>query len=228
MLVLGLIRQFVDLNGGHFFMPTKKDRTEYYRKYDALRAEKRAGTRTRNYATVVYPESAPIDWLEHLEQTFTPCLISPLHDEDINPSGEPKKEHYHVLLLFDTVKTKEQAKEVIAEIGGVGCEPVNSVRGYARYLCHLDNPEKAQYQIEDVKQFCGVDYREIISLASDKYKAIREMIAWCNDNEVYAYSDLMEYAMIEREDWFIALSDNSTMVIKEYLKSKIWKVERGR
>lgn len=209
-------------------MPSTKDRTEYYRKYDALRAEKRANTRTRNYATVVYPESAPENWKEQLEQMFIPCLISPLHDRDVNPGGELKKPHYHVLLLFDTVKTKEQVKVVLSEIGGVGCETVNSVRGYARYLCHLDNPEKAQYRIEDVKQFCGVDYREIVSLASDKYKAIREMIAWCNDNEVYAYSDLMEYAMIEREDWFMALSDNSTMVIKEYLKSKIWKIERGR
>lgn len=47
--------------------------------------------------------------------------------------------------MFDGVKTIEQAKDLFEQIGGVGCEKVNSIRGYARYLCHLDNPEKAQY-----------------------------------------------------------------------------------
>lgn len=202
-------------------MPTKDP--EKIKAKNARYDAKRAG-RTRNYATVVYPESAPANWLIILEQLFVPCLISPLHDRDVNPTGEPKKPHYHVLFVFDCVKSKEQVKAIIEQIGGVGCEAVNSLRGYARYLLHLDNPEKAQYSKADVKQFCGVDFSAIVAIASDKHQAIREMIAWCNDNEIYAYSDLMEYAMLEREDWFVALCDNSTIVVKEYLKSKAWRV----
>lgn len=202
-------------------MPTKDP--EKIKAKNARYDAKRAG-RTRNYATVVYPESAPADWLTTLEQLFVPCLISPLHDKDVNPTGEPKKPHYHVLFVFDVVKSKEQVKAIIEQIGGVGCEPVNSLRGYARYLLHLDNPDKAQYDRADIKQFCGVDFNSIVAIASDKHQAIREMIVWCNDNEVYAYSDLMEYAMLERDDWFTALCDNSTVVVKEYLKSKAWKV----
>ena len=41
--------------------------------------------------------------------------------------------------MFDVVKTIEQVKKVVAEFGGVSCEKVNSLRGVARYLCHLDN-----------------------------------------------------------------------------------------
>ena len=52
--------------------------------------------RTRSYATVVYPESAP-DFLERLNDLKVPCFVSPLHDKDFNPTGEPKKPHYHVL-----------------------------------------------------------------------------------------------------------------------------------
>ena len=52
--------------------------------------------RTRNFATVIYPESAPSDWKEILNQEFIPAFISPLHDRDTNPTGEPKKPHYHV------------------------------------------------------------------------------------------------------------------------------------
>ena len=91
--------------------------------------------RTRNYATVVYPESAPENWKEILTDFFIPAFISPLHDKDINPGGEPKKPHYHVIIMFDSVKTTEQAKAVFEQIGGVGCEVIGSIRGYTRYLC---------------------------------------------------------------------------------------------
>ena len=85
-----------------------------YRKSQAKREQ-----RTRNFATVVYPESAPSDWIDKLDQLHVAALISPLHDKDTNPSGEPKKPHYHVLLMFEGVKDYEtQVKPIFAEIGG--------------------------------------------------------------------------------------------------------------
>ena len=131
--------------------------------------------RTRNFATVVYPESASGDWMEKLADLKIKAFVSPLHDKDKNPDGEPKKAHYHVILMFDSVKSVEQVKEITDEIGGVGVEKINSLRGYARYLIHADNPEKAQYEKTDIKQFGGADYEGICLLASDKYAAIREM-----------------------------------------------------
>ena len=184
-------------------------------------------SRTRNFATVVYPDSAPDGWQEILSEQFIPAFISPLHDKDINPNGEAKKAHYHVILMFDSVKTIEQAKEVFNLIGGVGCEKVNSIRGYARYLCHLDNPDKAQYNQSDVRSMCGADYITTIGLVTDKYKAIGEMIDFCIENNIQSYSKLLEYCRMERFDWFRVLCDNGTVVMKEYLKSRSWSIERG-
>lgn len=178
--------------------------------------------RTRNFATVVYPESAPDDWQEILSQQFIPAFISPLHDKDINPTGEPKKPHYHVMLMYENVKTIDQAVEVFKKIGGVGCEVVQSLRGYARYLCHMDNPEKAQYEPQSVRSMCGADYTGAVGLVTDKYKAIGEMIDFCIENDIYSYSKLLEYSRMERFDWFRVLCDNGTVVIKEYLKSRAW------
>ena len=187
------------------------------------KTSKTAGAgRTRNFATVVYPDSAPEGWIESLTQFFVPAFISPLHDLDINPGGEPKKPHYHVIIMFDSVKTKEQAKVIFDAIGGVGCEVVASIRGYARYLCHLDNPDKAQYNVDDVISLCGSDYPGVCSLATDKYKVIEEMIDWCLENYCYSYLDLMIYAKTERRDWFRSLCDNSTIVMKEFLKTFKW------
>lgn len=191
-------------------------------------AEKKSSkiSRTRNYATVVYPESAPDNWQDILSEQFIPSLISPLHDKDINPTGELKKAHFHVIIMFDSVKTIEQAKEVFNLIRGVGCEAIKSIRGYARYLCHLDNPEKVQYSQSDVRSMCGADYTSIIGLAIDKYKAIGEMIDFCKSENVLSYSDLLEYSRNNRFDWFRILCDCGTLVMKEYLKSRFWTQNR--
>lgn len=179
-------------------------------------------SRTRNFATVVYPESAPVDWQQILAEQFIPAFISPLHDKDENPGGEKKKEHYHVILMFDGVKTTDQAKEIFNLIGGVGCEAVKSIRGYARYLCHLDNPEKVQYDLEQVRCLCGADYVSVCSLVIDKYKAIEEIMDYIDQAGIYSYQELMQYCRRERRDWFRVLCDNGTYVIMEYLKSAKW------
>lgn len=175
--------------------------------------------RTRNFATVVYPESAPENWIDIIRESHINALISPLHKDDINPDGEVKKPHYHVLVMYESVKTIEQFEEFRQSFGGVGQEKVNSIRGYARYLCHLDNPEKAQYSPNDVISIGCEDYFDLISLPTDKYGAIRDMMRFCVDNDVTNYADLLLYVSEHEESWFRVLCDGGTYVIKEFLKS---------
>lgn len=179
--------------------------------------------RGRNFATVIYPESAPSDWCVTLADFKIPCFISPLHDRDKNPNGEPKKAHYHIMMMFDNKKSPEQVREYFDKIGGVGLESIGSLRGYGRYLCHLDNPEKAQYSQNDVVSFGGADYHQVCSLPSDKHKIIREMVSWCKESNCTEFADLYEYAMEYQEDWFICLTDSCAYVMEKYLKSKHWK-----
>ena len=200
---------------------------EKQKKYDAARAAKRkAAQRARSYATIVYPDSAPADWMEKLEELHVPCLISPLHDKDINPDGTPKKPHFHVLLLFESVKSPQQVKEMLKKMKSVGCEKVNSVRGYTRYLCHLDNPEKHQYNPAGVQSLSGADYQSTVELASDRRETSREIISFCREYGVISFSSLIEYADAYREDWLVYLS-KSGWLVKEYLKSKAWSIEHG-
>ncbi len=181
-----------------------------------------ADERKRVFATLVYLDSAPSDWRTTLSELCVPCFISPLHDQDINPDGSQKKPHYHVMLMFDGKKSDKQIKEIWSLIGGVGEEIILSTRGYARYLCHLDNPEKAQYDPDQVVMYGGADYFGIIGLPIDKYKAIGEMMDFCADNDVYSYAQLLTWCRNNRFDWFRILCDSGTYVIKEYLKSRTW------
>lgn len=180
--------------------------------------------RTRNYSTIVYPDSAPENWQDILSELHVPALISPLHDKDLNATGEQKKAHYHVVLMFDSVKTMEQAQEVISAFSGVGCETLNSLRSYARYLCHLDNPEKAQYDINDVISLGGADYIATIGTAADKAKSIREMIQYIEENDITCFAELAQYCSVDRSDWFDTLINSGAYFIKEYIKSRTWKM----
>ena len=185
--------------------------------------------RTRNYACVLYPESMKEDWKTIIEESKVPCFVSPLHDKDCNPDGEVKKAHYHVMVMYDSVKTELQARDFFEKIGGVGCEVVNSVRSYSRYLCHLDNPEpeRHKYDIDTVLQFGGADYKTVIGTMADKQKHLREMTVWVQENDVIAYADLWEYAMVNRSDWFDCLSNAGAFSMKEYIKSRFWKKEHA-
>ena len=184
--------------------------------------------RTRNFATVIYADSAPEKWQDILSDLRVPAFISPYHDQDKNPTGEPKKPHWHVMIMFETMKTTDQANEIFKKIGGVGCEVINSVRGYSRYLTHADNPEKHQSSQDDVKSLCGADYAATIGLATDKYKALGEMQDFCEHNNVISFYLLSKYARVHRSDWYRILCDCGAVYMREYLKSKQWSGSNGQ
>ena len=189
--------------------------------------EKRAG-RTRNFATVVYPESAPADWMDRLNDYHVAALVSPLHDRDTNPSGEPKKPHYHVMLIFEGPKEFEtQVKPIFDDIGGVGREMVNSARGYARYLCHLDNPEKAQYDPAEVRCMGGADYYGITNLPTDDIKMLGEIMSYIREQEIYSFAEFLEGCQLLRPDWYSLAALSRGWIIREYIKSLAWEKETG-
>ena len=185
--------------------------------------------RTRNFATVVYPtsEKTPENWQDILREQIIPAFISPLHDKDKNTTGEVKKAHYHIIIMFEGVKTIEQAREVFDLIGGVGIEPIKSIRAYVRYLCHLDNPEKAQYSIEDVICCSGADYQSMIESPQDKYILLGEIMDYCEQKDIVSYAELLKYARENNRAWFIVLCDN-TLPVVQYLKSRSWTISNHR
>lgn len=206
-------------------MPTKDSEKlkAKHARYDA----KRVG-RTRNFATVVYPDSAPADWKEKLDALHVAVLISPLHDKDVNPSGEPKKPHYHVLVMFEGVKDFEtQVKPIFDEIGAVGRENVNSARGYARYLCHLDNPEKAHYSPSEVVSMGGADFYAVTNLPTDDLKMLGEVFMFIREQGIYSLAELMDLTQLHHPEWFSMIAMSRCYVIDKYIKSLEWERSTG-
>lgn len=189
-----------------------------------MKEQRSSCPRTRNYACVIYPDSVPDNWHEIIDSWHVPVFVSPLHDQDFNPTGEHKEAHWHVMLMFDNVKTEAQARELFAQINGKGCEVIKSIRSYARYLCHLDNPEKSRYPVDKVLSFSGADYLECISSLADKVDGIKAIQHIVDLNDVISYWDLCLILENDFPELFRLLVLSTTLHIKEYIKSRFWRL----
>ena len=178
--------------------------------------------RTRYYTWIVYPDSAPEGWKNLVDEYHLPWACSPLHENDVNPDGTPKKPHWHCMLCFDSLKTREQAEEITSCTRGTIAQPLHGTpRTMIRYFAHLDNPDKAQYRFEDIEKHGGLDISEYkhTSTASDM-DLLKAMIAYIVDADVTEYEDLVLYAMHNEPDWFEALALRSTYFINAFIKSR--------
>ena len=202
-----------------------------YKDKEKARAAKRRSDKKRSenrgeiWAVVAYPESVPDNWREILEELHVPIFISPLHDQDVNADGEKKKPHWHIEFMWESKKSLAQMKEIAEKLNAPIPKKQDSKRGCARYLCHLDNPDKAQYAIDDVVSLGGADYRTVIEGASDKYEVLHELWAWLRENERvhrYSFKNVLDWCEQNNERWFRALCNNCGWIVKEYLQSGYW------
>lgn len=178
-------------------------------------------TRTRNWTIIIYPESAPSNWRDILDEEHIEWVESPLHDRDINATGETKKEHYHILLMFGGVKSYEQVLEFVKPLNCPIPTRCHNSKALVRYMAHLDNPDKAQYNISNIVAHGGVDIAELLRpSSSERYCIIKEMLEFVKEYNVIELQDLIDYAFTHHfDDWFPLLCDNSAFIIVNYIKS---------
>lgn len=175
----------------------------------------------RNWATVVYPESAPKNWIEILTLSGVQSAISPLHDKDINPDEHEKKPHWHVILTYGSPTTQNNVKGLCDRIGGVGQIGLDSVRGYYRYLTHQDNPEKFQYDVKDIKTLNGFSILEFIELTrTEIIKIKKELIVLINTENFFEYADFIDYLQNSGTDELLDVGMSNTYFFDKYLTSR--------
>lgn len=180
--------------------------------------------RSRNWALVVYPDSVPENWLQILDDMHIKALVSPLHDKDVNADGTPKKPHWHVLLMYDGNKYLHQVKDDVSiPLNGTIPIAIQSAHSYGRYLIHMDNPEKVQYKRTEIKSFGGVDVDRILaSTVGNRHECLRAMRKYIREHSIYSFADFLDYCDENNPEWSDLLDDNCTMVISQYIKSRIY------
>ena len=176
----------------------------------------------RSWAFVIYPESMPENYEEIITDTGLPLAMSPLHDKDVNPTGEPKKPRYHCIVYYENATTLKNVKENVCDrLNGTIPIKLESMRGMYRYHIHLDNPEKYQYDDRDRKFFNGFDIDMASKLTRTEInKIIKEIHTFINDNNILEYIDLLDVLKDNDLTNLYDVAIANTLLFKSMLDSK--------
>lgn len=176
-------------------------------------------SKKRNWGAVIYPESAPEDWKEILKLKGMAWACSPLHDKDLNPTGEPKKEHYHIILSFANPSSFNNVNLIMKELNQPIPIPLESVKGYYRYFVHKDNPEKYQYDESAIETYNGFDVCDVLN-AFEVFQSMKVIQSLIIENNIFEYSILMDFLLTteQMELWNVACSH--TLYFNTYISSR--------
>lgn len=192
---------------------------------------KRVGRRTRNWTFIVYPEDVPENWRELLDEARFRWIESPVHDRDINADGQPKKTHVHCMAMFDAVKRQEQVVDILQSVFGVSesgttvgvaaPQRVTDRGALVRYMAHLDNPEKAQYEVADIVGHNGADPAELLRFSATETRLmIVAMEEFIDDNGITELADFSAAIRYDNPEWHTILATKMTTYFNAYIRSR--------
>lgn len=175
----------------------------------------------RNWTFVLYPESAPADWQERLKISGLMVAISPLHDKDINPTGESKKAHYHILLVYSGPTTYNSVAKFTASLNATIPQALESVRGMYRYFSHKDNPEKYQYDERDIITLNGFNIADLIELSKSEVNEIKtNILKLVRELSIVEYADLVDFLIDNEMHTEYDVAINNTFFFNSYIASR--------
>lgn len=188
-----------------------------------------SSTKKRNWAFIVYPESAPADWKDQLQQTGLDIAISPLHNKDVNPTGEAKKAHYHVIICYSGPTSFNVVKGITDRLNSPIPIPLEAVKGYYRYFTHKDNPEKYQYDEKDIITLNGFNISNYIELTKAEVDEIKRwLIYYIVENDIYEYSELLE-SLLENELLSeFSVASSHTLLFNNYIRSRKYRFQERK
>lgn len=186
--------------------------------------EKKSNVKKRNWAFVLYPESAPEDWREILQTSGLQCAVSPLHDKDLNADGTEKKAHWHVIAIYSGPTSFNVVNALCSKLNAPHPQPLEQVRGYYRYLSHKDNPEKAQYDERDITTINGFNIADFVELTRSEVNNVKfQLQKLIREQELYEYSDFMDYLQDNDMRFEYDVASSHTMFFDRYIQSRRFK-----
>jgi hypothetical protein len=175
----------------------------------------------RNWAFILYPESAPADWREQLQKTGLSIAVSPLHDKDLNPDGEVKMAHFHVIACYSGPTSFNVVRALTDSLHCPIPQPLEQVRGYYRYFTHLDNPEKFQYDSRDITTINGFNIMDFVELTKSEVIRIKlDLQGFIRAQNIMEYADLMDTLQDNGNSDYYDVASSNTYFFEKYITSR--------
>lgn len=200
--------------------------------YHVSKTEQRRKQSGMWWSFIMYPESMPEGAVRMLQCTGAELAISPLHDKDrwehnspevvdeetgeiLVPEGyyykvgDKKKAHYHGLIKFDKRIGFKEANDIIRRCtNGPYVQKCNSLRGAYEYFIHLNNPDRYQYDREEIEIYNGF---VVETNAHERKVLLGEVIEFIKSEEVEYWSKIVEKYINDYEVLNV-VSRNSFMI----------------
>lgn len=188
----------------------------------------------RNFTFLMYGDID--DVTATLKEELIPMWIGQ-HNRDTNigddGNDEDKKEHHHVVMMFDSARTIPKAEEVVERVGGIRPPQdhkfvVQNLRTIARYLGHMDNPEKHQYHMDadwSVIEIGGAPaWKETVDSSADKRRERLEMtkdiIDYARKSGINNFSQMCNHCSDNNlDDWLSLLMWENSFGFVHYFKN---------
>lgn len=189
----------------------------------------------------LYPESLPKDWLEFLKKSCVEFALSPLHDQDVytkdvrdeddtdlvkGKAGTKKKPHYHGIFAFNNPTTFNNVYESFLKPLG---QPIpltcDNVRRAYEYFWHKNDPEKFQYNKEDVQTFNGFDVLNYINIEQRRVLEIKlDLVDFIKKYSILEPIDFLDtikkvYADNEELNDYLDIAFSNTSAFNVYIRS---------
>lgn len=169
---------------------------------------------------MVYPESAPENWREILQQTGLQCAVSPLHDADKNADETEKKAHWHVIMCYSGPTAFSIVEGITGKLNAPAPMALEQIKGYYRYLTHKDNPEKVQYDAKDIEHINGFNPHDFIELSKSEVNALKqEILKYISENGLVEYAVLLDMLMVAELWDMLDVAMNHTIFVTAVLAS---------
>lgn len=195
--------------------------------------------KSKYFCALLYPDSSTYDVdkiVKALAEEHLTFAVSPIHDKDIDDNGSLKKAHYHLLLAYSSATTLNNIRGWF-KVCGLPESDLHSVRvcasgvGYYRYLTHKDNPEKVQYDDNDIRVFNDADelFKKFSKTASEKIDDLVRIFQIVDELSTISFHSLIQYLMFNERDLFKMLTSSSALAIcvKEYQRSLEYDLKRS-
>lgn len=171
-----------------------------------------------------------------LDNLHLQCAVSPWHRFDKNlQTGNYKKPHVHLVLYFQGKKSMEQVVKIAHKIFGEAtptrAEPVESLAGACRYLCHLDAHDgdgRYVYPLDgeySYISFGGFDCASYMSATREQLMmSLRDMLDVIAKHDVREFSDFVDWCNAHDAIMFQRLTDpRNRSFVDNYIRSRRWK-----
>lgn len=143
------------------------------------------------------------------------------HDKDSNSTtGEVSRAHFHMFLNYED-NTKHTKQNLIKILNGMNInahvENVRSESKCLRYLLHLDNPEKYQYQLSELKT--NIEDIKSRMKISEKVGTLKKLMQYIDNAHIRSMRALVEYCIIQEDTQLLEYIQENAFLVNAIMRN---------